>query len=152
MNASDVNKSQDFLMVESDQPQKYEQLNLYTFWKNMDKLDMSCMSPGVLLHPLSCKEAIMVLEPAATGRTAKHETQVVLVVQKGRILASINDTRSLHSDRDIIRVPPSKHCQFVMSGQLQFSSLLHSLDLPYKIRNISATEKAILYLWFDSNN
>jgi hypothetical protein len=117
MNASDVNKSQDFLIVEKnndDQQQQqqhesqFETLNFYSFWKNVNSLAFNEISPGVNATAINDREAIIRIDERAKTRTNKHDSQATIIVQQGHLLVSINGTKSLHSNRDIIRIPKSK--------------------------------------------
>lgn len=131
MNMSEINKSSEDIYVTTEDANGSENtttnnaaaaaaapqanverpiLNFYNYLKNVDARKYMEVTPGVAVSPLNEIEGYMRLEPDCVSKTARHEKDLTMVVLKGTLLISLNNTKSLHRVGDIIHVPSSKFC------------------------------------------
>lgn len=122
MNMSDINKSSEDIYVTTEDANGSENnnnnaaqtnverpiLNFYNYLKNVDARKYMEVTPGVAVSPLNEIEGYMRLDPTSISKTARHEKDLTMVVLKGTLLISLNNTKSLHRVGDIIHVPSSK--------------------------------------------
>ena len=111
MDLSQVNKSSDEIYIQDEDGQtNMRPINFYCYWKNVPqrKFTDTETSVGVQVSPVYDNDGFMKIEPLAATKTTSHETELTLVVQQGKMLISINESRSIQTARDIVRIPTSK--------------------------------------------
>ena len=104
---------------------------------------------------MTSSDGILCIDPLGETKTQNHSNQVNYYLQKGGpAVLSLNDNVSRHKQGDLIKIPKGKSFFLFLNSKLTFISqkaikYFHLfLDIQYKFRNVSKTEKAYFYFQF----
>lgn len=139
MNTLDVNnKSSENILVTQGEQQGDENaeemreksmLKLYIYWKNIEERKFMDVSPGVFVCPINDCEGFLRFNPDCACRTSINKKDLTLIVHQGSLLISLNNTLSLHNEKDIIHIPNSK-LKFYFLGSFLFKRQVASIFEP----------------------
>jgi hypothetical protein len=80
--------------------------SLFCYWNQEKFADTD--SPIAQISPIFENDGFIKLDPLAATKTSCHQSELILLVQQGTMLISINELRSVHNVRDIVRIPTGK--------------------------------------------
>ena len=102
---SQINSSQDTIVLRDEKTNTNQNQRLYSFARNRQYQDIM---EGVSVCIISKEQGIYRLDPHCYNSTSVHDQPINYHVEEGVILCSINGIVSRHSPGDIIKVPKGK--------------------------------------------
>lgn len=80
--------------------------SLYCYWNQKKFTETD--SPIAQIAPIFENDGFIKVDPLTATETSCHQTELILLVQQGTMLISINEFKSVHNVRDIVRIPTGK--------------------------------------------